>query len=106
MSAQAKANPATPRAATERSASLNIKNPTTNQLIRRLADRTGESMTQAVTVAVQERLDRLEEESAAEREQRYRELQEVADRLAARFREPFKSLDHGEWLYDENGLPR
>lgn len=90
----------------ERAASLNIKNPTTYRLIRRLADQTGENMTQAVTVAVQERLDRLAQESTAEREQRWRELQELADSLAARFREPFKSLDHGEWLYDEKGLPR
>lgn len=89
-----------------RAVSLNIKNPTTYRLIRRLADQTGENMTQAVTVAVQERLDRLAEESTADREQRRREIQELADSLAAMFVEPYKSLDHGEWLYDENGLPR
>lgn len=86
--------------------SLNIKNPATYRLIRRLADQTGETMTQAVTVAVQERLDRLELQVIAERAQRRRDGQELADSLAARFREPFKSLNHGEWLYDEKGLPR
>lgn len=38
--------------------SLNIKNPETNRLARELARRTGESVTQAVTVALQERLER------------------------------------------------
>ena len=90
-----------------RTATLNIKNPTTYELIRRLADQTGETMTQAVTVAVRERLERLEDRSTAEREQRRREVQELADSLAARFREPFASLDHGQGLFsDENGLPR
>ena len=97
---------ATTKPRAERSGSLNIKNPTTYQLIRRLADQTGETMTQAVTVAVQERLDRLAAETAAEREQRRREIDALAASLAALFREPFKSLDHGEWLYDDKGLPR
>jgi antitoxin VapB len=90
----------------EGSPSLNLTDPTTYRLIRRLADQTGETMTQAVTVAVQERLDRVAGETAAEREQRRREVEALAASLAARFREPFKSLDHGDWLYDDKGLPR
>ena len=38
--------------------SLNIKNPETEQLARELARCTGESLTQAVTIAIQERLER------------------------------------------------
>lgn len=38
---------------------LNIKNPETHQLARELADQTGESLTEAVTVAVRQRLARL-----------------------------------------------
>ena len=94
------------RTRAERSASLNIKNPATYQLIRRLADQTGETMTRAVTIAVQERLVRIAREPAVERDQRRREIEALAASLAARFREPFKSLDHGEWLYDDKGLPR
>ncbi|MEL4358996.1 MULTISPECIES: type II toxin-antitoxin system VapB family antitoxin [unclassified Luteococcus] len=39
---------------------INIKDPGTDELARRLADRTGESITVAVRTAMQERMDRLE----------------------------------------------
>jgi antitoxin VapB len=39
---------------------LNIKDQRTNQLARRLAEVTGESLTEAVRIAVQERLRRVE----------------------------------------------
>jgi antitoxin VapB len=45
--------------------SLNVKNPEATRLIRELADATGESMTQALTVAVRERLDRIRAEQRA-----------------------------------------
>jgi len=38
---------------------LNIKNQDTHRLVKELASVTGESMTEAVTEAVRERLDRL-----------------------------------------------
>ncbi len=83
--------------------SINIKNERTYLLIRELARLTGETQTAAVTIAVQERLNRL----------RHREKNSLAQRLLAigrdtapRLREPFRSIDHGELLYDENGLPR
>jgi len=60
-------------------------------------------MTTAVTEAVRERLERV---------RRARGIS-LADRLiaigkdcAAHLREPFRSVDHGELLYDERGLPR
>lgn len=40
--------------------SLNIKDEETHRLVRELARLTGESQTAAVTIAVQERLDRLQ----------------------------------------------
>lgn len=83
--------------------SLNIKNEETHRLVRELAALTGESMVQAITEAVRERLERL----------RRREGQSLADRLlaigrdcAVHLKEPFCSADHGELLYDERGLPR
>ncbi len=85
-----------------RNMSLNIKNAETHQLVQELAALTGETQTTAVTVAVRERLDRV------------RHLREVglADRLLAigadtapRLREPFRSADHGDLLYDQQGLP-
>jgi antitoxin VapB len=83
--------------------SLNIKNEETYRLVRELAALTGESMTEAVTAAVRERLERIRREAG----------QSLADRLlaigkdcAAHLKEPFRSVDHGELLYDERGLPR
>jgi antitoxin VapB len=83
--------------------SLNIKTEEAHRLARELATLTGESMTVAVTKALRERLDR-------EHGQRNGSL---ADRLisigkdcAARLNEPFRSIDHGDLLYDEDGLPR
>ena len=82
---------------------LNIKNEETHQLARQLAERTGETMTAAVTTAVRERLERVRREQG----------DSLADRLlaigrdcAARLREPFRSADHADLLYDERGLPK
>ena len=80
---------------------LNIKNEETHQLVRELSERTGETMTTAVTTAVRERLERVRREQG----------QSLADRLlaigkdcAARLKEPFRSADHADLLYDERGL--
>ena len=82
---------------------LNIKNPETYRLAQELARQTGESMTDAVTTAVRERLERVRH---AQRGTRLERLQRIIDDLAPRFKEPFKSIDHGELLYDEEGLPK
>ena len=83
---------------------LNIKNAETYRLARELADRTGTTLTAAVTVALRERLERLE---TPPRQQRITvaEIMEIGRQCAAQLpdNEPF---DHGEWLYDENGLPK
>ncbi len=82
---------------------LNIKNPETHKLAEELARRTGENLTEAVTTAVRERLERVRHSQRGPRIQR---LQRIADDIAARFKEPFKSIDHGDLLYDEKGLPK
>jgi antitoxin VapB len=82
--------------------SLNIKNAETHQLVQELAALTGESQTMAVTVAVRERLERvrrLRETGLADR------LLAIGQDTAPRLREPFRSADHGDLLYDEHGLP-
>jgi antitoxin VapB len=83
--------------------SLNIKNTETHQLVQELAALTGETQTTAVTVAVRERLDRVrhlrEEASLADR------LLAIGADTAPRLREPFRSADHGDLLYDQHGLP-
>ncbi len=82
---------------------LNIKNPETHKLVEELARRTGENMTEAVTTAVRERLQRVRNTQCGSRAER---LRRIAKDCAARWKEPFKSIDHGELLYDEKGLPR
>jgi antitoxin VapB len=83
--------------------SLNIKNEETYRLVRELSRRTGESLTAAVTVAVKERLERIGDRPAAGR---YERLMAIAKDAASRFNEPWRSIDHGELLYGEDGLPK
>jgi antitoxin VapB len=83
--------------------SLNIKNNEACRLTKELSRLTGESLTAAVTVAVRERLERLK---GLPNDDRYERLTAIAKETAPRFKEPWLSMDHGELLYDENGLPK
>jgi antitoxin VapB len=82
---------------------LNIKDPQTDRLARKLAQATGESITEAVAVAVRERLERINAGASARR--LADELDEIALRCAA-----LPSLDSRsdeEILdFDVHGLPR
>jgi len=82
---------------------LNIKNEETQKLARELARLTGESMTAAITEAVRERLDRVRSERGTGLAEL---LVKIGKDCAAHLREPFRSMDHGELLYNEKGLPR
>ena len=82
---------------------LNIKNPEAHKLAEELARRTGENMTEAVTQALRERLKRVRHSQRGPRAER---LMRIAKDCAGRWKEPFKSMDHGDLLYDEKGLPR
>ena len=84
--------------------SLNIKNEETCRLARELADLTGESMTGAVTVALEERLQRERRERCVET--RVRELTAIGRRCASLLQDGPSAEDHGEFLYDERGLPK
>jgi antitoxin VapB len=80
---------------------LNIKNEETHRLARELAMLTGESMTAAVTEAARERLDRVRREQAIGLADR---LLAIGKDCAAHLKEPFRSADHSDWLYDERGI--
>jgi len=82
--------------------SLNIKNPTTHQLVQELADITGETLTGAVTEAVRERLERLRRDDAPSLADR---LLAIGRDCAPRLPEPYRSAAHAELLYAEDGLP-
>lgn len=83
--------------------SLNIKSKDAHKLAQQLAKLTGESMTQAVTQAVRERIERVRHERQAKLSDR---LQQIGKDCAAHLKEPFRSIDHDRLLYDEKGLPK
>lgn len=82
---------------------LNIKDPATTARIRELARATGENMTQAVRVAVDERLQR------PSRKQAGRSLVERLDEIARHCGSlPVRSRRSEDDIlgYDERGMPR
>lgn len=81
---------------------LNIKNDKTQALSREVVALTGESVTTAVTVALQERLDRLRSRQETT-EQRAARILSLGRQIAA-VRPP--DAMRPEDLYDEDGLPR
>lgn len=82
---------------------LNIKNEETCKLIEELAELTGKKMTQVITEAVRERLKAARSQHDPELAAR---LLQIGKDCAAHLKEPFRSIDHGDLLYDDKGLPR
>jgi len=82
---------------------FSIKDPEADRLTRELAAATGESMTQAVAVAVRERLERVRARKSGRR--LADELDEIARRCGR-----LPVLDHRRddaiLDYDKHGLPR
>jgi antitoxin VapB len=83
--------------------SLNIKNKDAHKLAQQLARLTGESMTQTVTEALRERLSRVQNKHSSKLSDR---LLEIGRDCAPRLKEPFRSAEHGDLLYDKKGLPK
>jgi antitoxin VapB len=82
--------------------SLNIKDPRTDDLVRELAQAAGETFTEAVAVAVSERLERIRAADSAR--PLADELDEIALRCAAL---PLLDTRPDEEIlgYDKRGLP-
>lgn len=81
--------------------SLSIKNEETHRLARELAELTGETMTGAVTVALRERLERKRKV-----QEKLRKMREISNRVSRLPMRPGPSaVEHGDFLYDERGLP-
>ena len=83
--------------------SLNIKNEETHRMARELANLTGESMTAAVNEAIRERLERVRANPSDGLAVR---LMKIARECGPRWKEPYRSMDHGDLLYDEKGMPK
>ena len=81
---------------------INIKSEEAHRLAQALARETGETMTNAVTEALRERLERVRRRQKAE--VNAAELLAIGRRCAKNLKGPV--VDHGKLLYDERGLPR
>lgn len=81
---------------------FNIKNEETLQRARQIAAQTGESIATVIDEAVAERARKLgvvDEELVAR-------ILRRTNRIAARLSPEVKALDHGNYLYDDLGMPK
>lgn len=90
--------------------SLNIKDREAHDLVRKLAELKGTSLTSAVKLAVLNEIER-EKASRGEKEipkKRSEVLQAFAREFVSRVKHPIDihSWDIDKLLYDENGLPK
>ena len=83
---------------------LNIKDAETYRLAGELARLTGETMTGAVTAALRERLEREKRRRGADA--LARELHAIGQRCASLLGPGSSAAEHGDLLYDEQGLPK
>ena len=82
---------------------MNIKSKEAYRLTKQLSTLTGESLTTAVTEAVRERLERVRREHGVDLAER---LLAIGRDCATRLKEPFRTIDHENMLYDDRGLPK
>lgn len=82
---------------------ISIRNPRTEALVRDVAGRTGETMTEAIGRALQERLERLQ--SPREKAASVRSLMGIARRISRRRTADRRSVD-AILGYGPDGLPR
>jgi len=83
--------------------SLNIKNKDAHKLAEQLARITGENMTEAVTKALRERLERVRRRADTPLSVR---LLQIGKDCASHLSEPLRTIDHDRLLYDGKGLPK
>ena len=81
--------------------SLNITDEETCRLADELAQLTGESVTDAVTVALRERLER-----RREIHERLQRMRAISKSIAKSLGPGPSAVEHGDFLYDEHGLPK
>ena len=84
--------------------SLNIKNPEAHALAAELARRLDTSMTQAVTIALKDKLAATG--SGAVVRDRAERMLRMAHAIAERLTPEQRTMDIDAELYDENGLPK
>ena len=83
---------------------MNIKSAEAHRLAAELSRLRGVSITQAVTEAIRQELER--ENRRCRRQGLAESLLEIGRRCAAHLKEPVASDDHAGILYDDSGLPK
>ena len=81
--------------------------PESDEILRlagELASLTGETIPEAVTVALKERLER--ERRKRNVEERLQAMRAISQRTARMLRDGPSAVEHGDLLYDEHGLPK
>lgn len=81
--------------------SLNVKDPEAYRLASEIARETGDSLTKVVIDSLRDRREKL---AARNRKPSLEELMAIARRASRAVKRPY--VDHGDLLYDENGLPK
>ena len=86
---------------------LHIRSPLVDKLARKVARRTGETLTKAIASALSERLERLEAGDRDSQQAMIDKLMEISDRAAKHLNRTNKtSTELLDELYDADGLPR
>ncbi|HEX3810329.1 MAG TPA: type II toxin-antitoxin system VapB family antitoxin [Rhizomicrobium sp.] len=88
---------------------INIKNESTEAVVRELAARTGEGLTGAIETAARERLERLGQKPKQTLEEFLAAIRPLQDALKAQQIDPDDKRTARELideLYDEHGLPK
>jgi antitoxin VapB len=81
---------------------MNIKRPETELLARQVAEMTGESLTDAITTALRERLEHLQRRPGV----MAHELMVIGRDCAEHLPPSLRSANLNDLLYDERGLPK
>jgi antitoxin VapB len=81
---------------------MNIKSEEAHRLVKKLVQLTGESQTAAITEAVRQRLELIRSQKGLGLANR---LVQIGQECASHLRKPFSSIEHGDLLYNEKGLP-
>jgi antitoxin VapB len=83
---------------------ISIKDPKTDKLARRISSMTGETLTEVIYHSLEFRLKTLE--NATKETLNMERINEIHNHVRKKIPKESYSLDHGNILYDKNGLPK
>jgi antitoxin VapB len=85
---------------------LHIKSEQVDLLARKVAKKTGETITEAISVALAERLARLQNQTRDNEEELLRDVRAITARVSSKFRNDKRTArELIDALYDDQGLP-